>query len=74
MVAHPAAEERRAITEPGVITHMGAGIGLADHDGGMLEDRANRLGVALRIDMHEACFEIFVERQIEKTIQTVFAL
>ena len=74
MIAHPAAEKSRAVAKPRIVTHMRAGIGLADHDRGMLENLADRFGIALGVDMHEAGFEIFFERQIEKTIQAVFSL
>ena len=74
MIAHPATEKCRAVAEASVVTHMRAGVGLADHDRRMLEDLANRLGIALRGDMEEASFEILLQRQIEKTIQAIFAL
>ena len=74
VIAHPAAEKRRAVAEASVVTHMRAGVGLADYHGGMLEDFTNRLGIALGRDMDEAGFEIFFQGQIEKGIETVFAL
>ena len=37
----------------------------------MLENLTDRLRIALRVDMHEARFEILFEGQIEETIQTV---
>ena len=62
MIAHPATEKRRAVSESRVIAHMRARVGLSDHHGGMFENFANRFCVALGIGMNEARFKIFFER------------
>src|SRR4030095_17078834 len=52
---------------------MSAGIGLAYYDRRMLKNFTHRLGISLGVNMDKAGLEIFFERQVQETIQTVFS-